>query len=202
MRLSTARDREDIARSRTLALTSDDVNRLDALCPAARVLRRDTFPRHTRPTRPGAEIVLVMGLPGAGKTTMARDWAARGYLRLNRDDTGGSLRSLVPEIDRALDSGASRLVLDNTYISRKSRAPVLAAAAARGISVRCVWLSTSLEDAQVNATSRMAEVQTRRRPGMSSKSPRLSVQRMAPWCMAAAAMAMSISRPRGRDRRR
>jgi aryl-alcohol dehydrogenase-like predicted oxidoreductase/histidinol phosphatase-like enzyme/predicted kinase len=146
-----------IARSRTLTLTSDDVTRLDALCPAARVLRQDRLPRRTPATRPDAEIVLVMGLPGAGKTTMARELAARGYLRLNRDDSGGSLRSLVPEIDRALDSGASRLVLDNTYMSRKSRAPVLAAAAARGIGVRCLWLSTSLEDAQVNASSRIIE---------------------------------------------
>jgi histidinol phosphatase-like enzyme/predicted kinase len=98
-----------------------------------------------------------MGLPGAGKTTIAQEFAARGYLRLNRDDTGGTLRNLVPEIDRALAAGASRLVLDNTYVSRKSRAPVVEAAGTRGVSVRCLWLTTSLEDAQVNAASRIIE---------------------------------------------
>jgi hypothetical protein len=46
-------------------------------------------------------------------------------------------------------------VLDNTYVSRKSRAPIVQAAAQAGLAVRCVWLSTSVEDAQVNAAWRM-----------------------------------------------
>jgi histidinol phosphatase-like enzyme len=65
------------------------------------------------------------------------------------------LRDLLPALDRALASGATRLVLDNTYTSRKSRAEVIRAAAARSFPVRCIWLSTSVEDAQVNATWRL-----------------------------------------------
>ena len=52
-------------------------------------------------------------------------------------------------------SGVSRIVLDNTYVSRKSRAAVIQAAARAGLPVRCVWLQTSVEDAQVNAVGRM-----------------------------------------------
>jgi predicted kinase/histidinol phosphatase-like enzyme len=130
--------------------------RLDALCPAARVLRSGS-PLSLAPARQDAEIVLVMGLPGAGKSTLAREFGERGYLRLNRDDVGGTLRDLVPALDRALVSGASRIVLDNTYVSRKSRAAVIQAAAARGVPVRCVWLSTSIEDAQVNAATRLID---------------------------------------------
>ena len=52
-------------------------------------------------------------------------------------------------------SGASRIVLDNTYVSRASSALVVRTAARFGLPVRCVWLSTGLEDAQVNAAWRI-----------------------------------------------
>ena len=96
-----------------------------------------------------------MGLPGAGKTTLTEEFVAEGYQRLNRDETGGTLRSLTADLDRALAAGASRIVLDNTYVSRRSRAEVLQAAAAHRVPVRCVWLSTSVDEAQVNAATRL-----------------------------------------------
>jgi hypothetical protein len=54
-----------------------------------------------------------------------------------------------------LEDGGRRFVLDNTYASRRTRAAVLQAAARHGAAVRCIWLDTSLEDAQVNACERM-----------------------------------------------
>lgn len=98
---------------------------------------------------------MIMGLPGAGKSTMARSYVERGYARLNRDGTGGSLRDLLPAIDRLTAAGARRIVADNTYLSRKSRAGVIDAAARHAVLVRCVWLTTSVDDAQVNAVERM-----------------------------------------------
>ena len=83
-------------------------------------------------------------------------FVAEGYARLNRDEDGGSLRGLLPALDAALDVRPARaIVLDNTYVLAKSRAAVIQAAAARGFPVRCVWLPTSVEDAQVNAAWRM-----------------------------------------------
>lgn len=52
------------------------------------------------------EVVLIMGLPGAGKSTLASRFVADGYVRLNRDETGGTLRALLPAFDRALAGGA------------------------------------------------------------------------------------------------
>ena len=165
-RLETA---SSVGRYRGLELTEEQTTRIDVMCPAVRALRGSStlppsaFAKATADkeggshTREDAEVVLVMGLPGAGKSTLAEELAGRGYLRLNRDETGGTLRGLVSELDRALASGTSRIVLDNTYPSRASRAAVIQAAADRGVAVRCIWLSTSLADAQVNAVSRLVQ---------------------------------------------
>jgi predicted kinase len=98
-----------------------------------------------------------MGLPGAGKSTVAKRLAADGYIRLNRDEAGGSLASLLPALDRAILAGTSRLVLDNTYVTRRARGAVIQAAGRRGLPVRCLWMATSVEDAQVNAVTRIVE---------------------------------------------
>jgi aryl-alcohol dehydrogenase-like predicted oxidoreductase len=101
------------------------------------------------------EVVLIMGLPGAGKSTVAHDFVTRGYARLNRDEAGGSLRGLLPGLQGLVADGHAQIVLDNTYMSRASRARVVQAATPLGLPVRCIWLSTSVEDAQVNAVSRI-----------------------------------------------
>ena len=98
-----------------------------------------------------------MGLPGAGKSTLAAGFTARGYQRLNRDEAGGSLRDVATALDRALAAGHSRVVVDNTYVSRAARREMIHTASQRGLSVRCLWLSTAIEDAQVNAVTRIVE---------------------------------------------
>ncbi len=96
-----------------------------------------------------------MGMPGAGKSTLAEELVARGYARLNRDQLGGRLRDLLPALDTQLASGQRRVVLDNTYPTRAARNEVLETAWAHGVPVRCLWLTTSLADAQINVASRL-----------------------------------------------
>jgi aryl-alcohol dehydrogenase-like predicted oxidoreductase/histidinol phosphatase-like enzyme len=143
-----------LARALELVMTDEDRALLDERAPAGRILR---VPREKRRPPPSAEgeVVLVMGLPGAGKSTLAQDLVAQGYSRLNRDETGGRLTALLPAFDRLVEAGSTRVVMDNTYVSRKSRAPVVERAWKHGLPVRCIWLDASLEDAQVNAVSRM-----------------------------------------------
>jgi histidinol phosphatase-like enzyme len=102
-----------------------------------------------------------MGMPGAGKTTMAKEMEAGGYERLNRDALGGVLADLVLRLDVSLAAGMRRFVLDNTYPSRSSRNEVIERAWAHGVPVRCVWLTTEIGDAQVNAITRMIEAHGR-----------------------------------------
>jgi aryl-alcohol dehydrogenase-like predicted oxidoreductase/predicted kinase len=116
-------------------------------------------PRPVRVSRPreDADVVLVMGIPGAGKTRIAEEYVSRGYIRLNRDERGGTLRELAGALDEELSSGARRVVLDNTYLSRAARSYVVEAASRHGITARCIWLDTPLAQAQVNLVQRLLE---------------------------------------------
>ena len=145
-----------VVRARRIAFTDADRDELHTRFPVA---LRTRAPRTLAPRPPALgtdqEVVLVMGLPAAGKTTFTHTLVAQGYRRLNRDEAGGSLGSLIRELQGELAGGATRLVLDNTYVTRKSRAEVIRAAADFNVPVRCTWLTTSLDDAQVNAVTRL-----------------------------------------------
>jgi aryl-alcohol dehydrogenase-like predicted oxidoreductase/histidinol phosphatase-like enzyme/predicted kinase len=136
-------------------LDGDDREVLDAQF-SGRLLR---VPRAARRPRADAEgdVVIVMGMPGAGKTTVARQLESEGYDRLNRDTLGGSLAALATTLDETLASGQRRAVLDNTYPTRKSRNEVIETAWRHGVPVRCIWLATSVADAQINSIHRMLE---------------------------------------------
>jgi aryl-alcohol dehydrogenase-like predicted oxidoreductase/adenylate kinase family enzyme len=157
--------RAEVALARLLALSPAVVpipgaRRPETARSAARAAALELEPveRVTR-ARPRAagEVVLVMGIPGAGKTRIAEDYAVEGYLRLNRDERGGTLRELAGALDEELSSGTRRVVLDNTYLSRASRSYVVEAAAKHGVAVRCVWLDTPLAQAQVNLVERLLD---------------------------------------------
>jgi aryl-alcohol dehydrogenase-like predicted oxidoreductase/predicted kinase len=156
-REETARD---CVRGQRLTLSDAEQTALDRHFPTGRF--RTPAPRvQRRLPQPGAaagDIVMVMGLPGAGKTTFTAELVAGGYERLNRDEIGGSLAALLPRLSTLLDQNAGRIVLDNTYLSRAARAAVIELAARYGRAVRGVWLDTSIEEAQVNVVWRMVQV--------------------------------------------
>jgi len=147
---------ESISRALNIRLTDEDRGALDATF-SGRLLR---IPRAQRrpPDDVDGDAVIVMGMPGAGKTTVARELETQGYERLNRDEIGGTLADLVPRLAEVLKAGKRRVVLDNTYPSRASRNEVIETAWRHGARVRCVWLQTAIGDAQINAIRRMIEV--------------------------------------------
>jgi histidinol-phosphate phosphatase family protein len=103
------------------------------------------------------EIVLIMGYPSGGKSTIAKHFTAQK--RFNRDEYGGSLDGLALLVEQDIKltrhNGEPRAyVLDNTYATRKSRASILNVGHKYSIPVHCIIMDTSIEDAQYNAALR------------------------------------------------
>ncbi|MGQ0650065.1 MAG: aldo/keto reductase [Gemmatimonadaceae bacterium] len=155
-REATARSIGTVSR---IVLTDTERQELDDRF-SGRLLRVPRAARRPPGTADG-EVVLVMGMPGAGKSSVARELERRSYERLNRDARGGSLSDLVSALDAGLAQGRRRWVLDNTHPSRASRNDVIECAWRHGVPARCIWLTTSVTDAQVNAITRLIEVHGR-----------------------------------------
>lgn len=102
---------------------------------------------------PTPEVVIVMGIQGAGKSFFAYDYEGRGYDRIGR----GRKDDLLPRLHQALEERHKLVVLDDNYPTRLSRAPVIAVAHSHGLPVRCTHLQIPLAEAQVNVTQRMVE---------------------------------------------
>jgi len=148
--------RPETARSAARAATLELDVREGAAVTAAFGKPRAARLERPRP-RDDADVVIVMGIPGSGKSRLAEDYVARGYHRLNRDERGGTLRALADAFEEKLASGARRIVLDNTYLTRAARSYVIEAASRHRVPTRCIWLDTPLAQAQVNLVERLLE---------------------------------------------
>ena len=171
------------ARAASLVLSAAEQQTLARTFDAA----RPTAAPHR--TAVEGEVIVVMGIPGAGKERIALEYAARGHARLNRDASGGSLRDIAAALDEALGAGCRHAVLDNTYLTRASRSHVIDAARRHGVLVRCIWMDTPLAQAQVNVVLRFldrigrlpepGEIRTLSRfePGLLSPASHMRTQR-------------------------
>ncbi len=98
-----------------------------------------------------------MGYNAAGKSTLVQSYVDQGFHRINRDTNGGTLEECATDAKNALRNFGKPVVLDNTYPSVKSREAIIAAAKSSGVPITCVHLTTSMEDAQLNACLRMVK---------------------------------------------
>jgi aryl-alcohol dehydrogenase-like predicted oxidoreductase len=108
----------------------------------------------TAPVR--SEIVMLAGPQGSGKSTRSAELVSSGYERLSRDERGGTMASLHRELDRRLRSGG-RFVLDNTYLTRAERHPVVELAARHEASLRLVFCDAPTELLQARIARRLVE---------------------------------------------
>lgn len=102
------------------------------------------------------KVVLLMGFPASGKSSIAQDFIDQGFLHLNRDKLGhkARVRDLLVPFEQALLAGQS-VILDNLYATLEGRRIFIDMAKAHGVEIECLWMGTSIEDAQINALCRM-----------------------------------------------
>jgi histidinol-phosphate phosphatase family protein len=148
-----ARDRADLATKISFAASPE----------ALALTAPPVTPAGLRPLTAGEgpgdqpEVVVMMGIQGAGKSSDVARYLERGYVRLNRDMLGGELDDLIPKLGELLASGQRRVVLDNTYATRVSRFPLIRMAHAHGVPVRCRYMATPIDEAYANVVLRILE---------------------------------------------
>lgn len=101
-----------------------------------------------------SEVMLVLGPPASGKTTVTNDLInKRGFVRLNRDTEGGKIVDLLPKLE-ALLQDKKNIVLDNLFPTVEVRKPFLDMAKKYGADLHAGLLKTSIEDATFNFVQR------------------------------------------------
>lgn len=103
-----------------------------------------------------SEIILICGLPGSGKTTIAKEYSEKGFLRLNCDDLGIGYDKLFNLFEKSILSSGN-ILLDNVFYSKEKRKPFVDLCNKLNKKINCVYVNTSFEDCQINVLLRMKE---------------------------------------------
>jgi aryl-alcohol dehydrogenase-like predicted oxidoreductase len=110
-------------------------------------------PERIATERTNAEVVMIMGLQGSGKSSLAARY--QDALRLNRDLEGGTMKTLHTRLAEKLRAGSQSVVMDNIYVTRASRHEAITTAHKNGARVKGVFVDVKSADAQINIVLRM-----------------------------------------------
>ena len=97
---------------------------------------------------------LIIGAPSSGKTTLRDNIKTNNDIILNRDTEGGTIADLLPKLEKCLQE-KQNVILDNLFPTIESRKPFIDLCKSYDTNINCIYVDTSIEDAQFNFVSRM-----------------------------------------------
>lgn len=100
-----------------------------------------------------SKVVMVVGYPASGKSTVTKELIKNGAVSLNRDTIGGTIAGLLPKMEELLKDGKD-VVLDNLFGTAEVRKPFIELAKKYKADISCSLMGTSIEDAQFNFVQR------------------------------------------------
>ncbi len=86
-----------------------------------------------------SKVVMVMGYPASGKSTITKDLVAKGMISLNRDTEGGKITDLLPKMESLLLDNKD-VVLDNLFALAEVRKPFIDFAKKYGAYISCLLM--------------------------------------------------------------
>ena len=104
-----------------------------------------------------SNVIMIMGFPASGKSSLTKSYTAKGYYSLNRDTEGGTIAGLLPKMEVLLKDNKD-IVLDNLFAKAETRKPFIDLAKKYNTDISCVVMGASIEDSQFNAVQRMIEL--------------------------------------------
>jgi len=91
------------------------------------------------------EVIIMVGYPGSGKTTIAKNlFENNGYIRIDGDSLKTPAK-MIKEADKYISNNS--IIFDATNGTKEKRAFFINYAENKGLPVRCIWNTTSIDKA-------------------------------------------------------